>query len=210
VDEKLYQMKKLMIFPFSGTGIEALDCLGDEWSCTGFISDDPQWIGKNYFGIPIYDRSRLLTDNETYVLAVPGSPDSFLKREEIITALNIPDDKLAIVIHPKAAVGSHVKLGFNALIMAGVVITSNAMIGNHVCVLPNTTIHHDSVIEDYTLIGGNVLVAGNVTISKNCYIGAGTNIKNGVTIAAKTLVGLGSNVISDIIDKKIVFGNPAK
>jgi sugar O-acyltransferase (sialic acid O-acetyltransferase NeuD family) len=200
--------ERLLIFPFNGNGIEALDCLDfDKYDFVGFVDDD---VRKKSSQFDIFPRSILEKYKELKVLAVPGSPATYMNRESIISALNLAPSRYATVIHPGANIGRDVCFGYNCLIMAGVVITSNARLHNHVCILPNSVIHHDVVVDDYNLIGSNVVIAGGTTIGKNCYVGSGTNIKNGVEIGARTLIGLGSNVVKSIPGDSIVAGNPAR
>lgn len=201
--------KKLVIFPFNGNGIEALDCISfDEYDFIGFIDDDSHKYSSDY---QIFNRDILLKDKELKILAVPGGPDSFRSRKEIISSLSISDrERFTSVIHPHANIGKNVQIGINCLIMAGVVLTSNAKIGDHVCVLPNSVIHHDSVVGDYTLIGSNVVVAGGTEIGVNCYIGSGTNIINNTSIGSHTLVGLGSNILKEVGRDSKMVGNPAR
>lgn len=201
--------KKLLIFPFNGNGIEALDCISfDDFELVGFVDDDPQKKSEQY---EIHTREILLKYEEFYVLAVPGSAASFRKRKEIITSLGIKNlGRYITAIHPDASIGRNVEIGANCLIMAGVVITSNARIKNHVCVLPNTVIHHDSVVNDYTLIGSNVVVAGGTSIGESCYIGSGTNIINNISIGDLSLVGLGSNILKNVPGNAKMVGNPAR
>src|SRR5206468_1163223 len=98
----------------------------------GFIDDE---IKRNNT-YQIYSRD-ILKKKEFKVLAVPGSPVTFFKRIEIIQSLKISIDRYVTIIHPQAFIGNNVKIGYNCLIMSGVVLTSNTMIGNHVCILPN-------------------------------------------------------------------------
>lgn len=201
-------MKKLIIFPFNGNGIEALDCIDDnEYDFMGFIDDNTTVTSSTY---EIFPRTILRKHPEIFMLAVPGSYQSYKKRAAIISSLEISKERFITVIHPKATVGKHVQIGYNCLIMAGVVITSNAKLHNHICILPNSVIHHDVNIEDYTLIGSNVLIAGSTNIGVNCYIGSGSNIINGIHVGERTLVGLGSNVLKSVPENSKVAGNPAK
>ena len=183
-------MKQLLIFPYNGNGLEALDCLGNEYEFIGFIDDTPEKQGKNKLGFEVFTRGAINKFPNAQILAVPGSPSSYLLRKKIIGDLTIPERKLASVIHPKATISKFAKIAHNVLIMSGVVITSNAVIGNHVCILPNSVIHHDTVIGNYTLIGANVTVAGHTIVGESCYIGSGTSVINGVTIGNNTLVGM--------------------
>ena len=203
-------MEKLFIFPFNGNGLEAVDCIQGQYEFIGFIDDTIEKQGKHEYGFEVFDREILNQFPEAKVLLVPGSSISFPIRNKIISSLNIETKNLATLIHPSASVSPFVKIGYNVLIMAGVVITSNSVIGNHVCILPNTVIHHDSNIGNYTMIGSNVTVAGNSEVGEYCYIGSGTSITNGIEIGDNTLVGIGSNVIKSIKSNSKVVGNPAK
>ncbi len=203
-------MEQLLIFPYSGNGLEALGCLGDHYVLVGFIDDTPEKQGKNKLGFDVFGREAIHNYPQAKILAVPGSPASYTIRKKIIGDLNIPEERFASVIHPAASVSPLAQIGRNVLIMAGVVITSNAVIGDHVCILPNSVVHHDSSVGDYTLIGSNVTVAGNTTIGQHCYIGSGTSIINGISIGEKSLVGMGTNVIKSLAASSKAVGNPAR
>jgi sugar O-acyltransferase (sialic acid O-acetyltransferase NeuD family) len=201
-------LKKLVIFPFNGNGMEALDCLDPEqYDFIGFIDDHPPQTQEQY---PIFPRKLLAEHPEFHILAVPGSATSFRKRKEIIGSLAISPNRFITAIHPKASIGKNVKIGYNCLIMAGVVLTSNAVVKNHVCILPNTVIHHDTEINDYSIIGSNVVIAGRTIIGGNCYIGSGSNIINDIHIGDCSLVGLGGNIIKTVSHNSKMVGNPAR
>jgi sugar O-acyltransferase (sialic acid O-acetyltransferase NeuD family) len=200
-------MKKLMIFPLNGNGIEALDCINlEEYEFLGFIDDN---VEKRYRDYKVFPRETIKKQEDVFILAVPGSWLSFKERANLINSLEIDKRRFINAIHPRAAIGRNVEIGYNCLIMAGVVITSNARLDNHICILPNSVIHHDVFIDSYTLIGSNVLIAGGTSIGSNCYIGSGSNLINGIHIGDSTLIGLGSNVVKSIPAHSKVAGNPA-
>lgn len=203
-------MEKLLIFPFNGNGLEAVDCIQGQYELIGFIDDTPEKQGKTKFGFLVFGRDIIEKYLDAKILAVPGSPQTFRQRHKIINGLHIPKNRFATVIHPKASISPMANIGKNVLLMAGVVVTSNAVISDHVCILPNSVIHHDSIVGEYTLIGSNVLVAGNVTVGENCYIGSGSSIINGIEIGNGSLLGLGTNLIKSIPANSKVVGNPAK
>ena len=203
-------MEDILIFPYSGTAVEALDCLDTQWNCVGFISDDVEVIGTKKFGIEIFRRDGFKKFRNARVLAVHGSPASFLQREDILLSLGVEPERFATVIHPKSSISKNAKIGRNVLIMAGVVVAANAILGDHVVVLPNAVIHHDSHIEDLTLIGANVTIAGGVKVGRNSYIGAASSIKNGIQLGEKMLVGMGANVVSSFSERATIAGNPAR
>ena len=200
--------KKLVIFPFNGNGIEALDCISfEEYDFVGFVDDDSSKKSDEY---ELHTRDILQKYDDLHVLAVPGSSTSFRQRKDNISSLEIKKDRFITAMHPKASIGRNVKIGVNCLFMAGVVLTSNVCINDHVIILPNTVIHHDSMVDDYTLIGSNVVIAGGTTIGKCCYVGSGSNIINGISIGDASLIGLGSNIVRSVPNYAKMVGNPAR
>ena len=202
--------RPLLIFPCNGNGIEALHCLGQDHRMVGFVDDTPAKCAAPAHGHAVMSRGALDEWPEALVLAVPGGPNSYRSRAELIRGLNLDDDRWARVIHPTACISPLARIGCNVLIMAGVVITSNAVIGDHVCVLPNTVIHHDARIGDWSLVGSNVTVAGSTVVGENCYIGSGSSLMNNLEIGDGTLVGLGSVVIRSTAPGSRVAGCPAR
>ena len=203
-------MENLFIFPVNGNGLEAIACIDDKFRFLGFIDDTKEKQGKHEYGFSVYSREELTKFPKAKVLAVPGSPTSYLYRDDIINQLNLNQEDFTQIIHPDAIVSPFAKIGYNVLIMAGVVITSNAIIGNHVCILPNTVIHHDCQIGNYTLIGSNVSIAGHTKVGEKCYIGSGSYLINNIEIGNETLIGIGSNIIKSVGNKKKVVGNQGR
>jgi sugar O-acyltransferase (sialic acid O-acetyltransferase NeuD family) len=202
--------KKLFIFPSSGNGLEALDCLSDEYQFMGFIDDDLQKQKTTVVGHTVFPREILLQHPDSYLLAVVGGPLNYLKRAEIINSFQLPVTRFAQLIHPKAIISKYATIGYNTLIMAGVVVNIDATLNNHVIIMPNTVIHHEVLIEDYTIIGSGVIIAGNTHIGNNCYVASGSNLTNSISVGEKTMIGLGSNVLNDVESHQKIAGNPAR
>ncbi len=203
-------MDQILIFPHNGNGLEALDCLGGNFELVGFIDDETPKQGRHANGYEVFSRDALQKYPQAKVLAVPGSPWTFLEREKIIQGLGIPAQRFVTVVHPKACISPLAKIGKNVLIMAGVVITGNAVIGDHVCLLPNSVIHHDVEVGDYSMIASNSTVAGYAKIGRNCYLGAGVSVSNRVSIGDRSLVGIAANVIRPVPANSTVVGNPSR
>ena len=202
-------MERIFLFPCNGNSIEAIECIEDQYHMAGFIDDSAAKQGLFIFGYEVFTRAVMNSVSDAKILAVPGRPENYLQRKSVIDSLGVPDHRYASVQHRSAAISKLSKIGFNTLIMAGVVITANVIIGNQVCILPNTVIHHDAIIGDYTLVGSNVTVAGYVKIGLNSYIGSGSTIKNNVSVGDRTMIGISSNVVQSIPAGCVAFGNPA-
>ena len=203
-------MTKILIFPHNGNGLEALDGLRENYELVGFVDDELPKQGRHAGGYDVFSREAFARYPEAKILAVPGSPWTFRERKKIIEGLGIAGERFATVIHPRASVSPLAKIGKNALIMAGVVVTSNARIGDHVCILPNSVIHHDVEVGDFTMIAANVTLAGYAKVGKNCYLGSAVSVSNRVEIGDGTMVGMAANVIRSVPANSTVVGNPAK
>jgi len=209
--------EKIILFPFGGNAREALGVILDInraqklWDVVGFLDDNPELKGKTCEKAKVLGGREILTKYpDAKVLAVPGNPENYLGRKDLISRLGLSEKRFASVIHPSACVFPGAHVGFNTLLSPNVVISCNARIGNHCVVLSNTVVAHDSSVADYCCLGANVSVAGNVVIESSCYIGAGANIRGGVTIGERSLVGMGSTVIGSVKKETVAVGNPAK
>ena len=209
-------MIDLLLFPFGGNAREALiaalaqNNVKPTWNILGFIDDNEALWGKQSCGISVLGgRSKVKEIPSALILAVPGRPDNFRKRDRIIEILGLSIDRFAIVIDPSVRIAPDVTIGRNTVLMANVVVSASAQIGQHCVVLPNTVIAHDSVIEDYAVIGSNVTISGSCKIGRSCYIGSGSRVKDHRSIGAGSLIGIGSNVIEDVTENVVVVGNPA-
>lgn len=111
---------------------------------------------------------------------------------------------------PKGGVwiGDRVWVGCNTTIMRG--MKTDTHIGNDVKIAQMVNIGHDSIIASGVRICVGTEMGGYTKIGKNSYISMGVTIRNRAKIGEYTLIGQGSNVVSDIPDNVIAYGNPCK
>lgn len=209
--------EQLLIFPFGGNAREALLSVlainqrQKEWDILGFVDDDPARQGRECCGVRVLGGRELLARHPSArVLAVPGNPQNFQRRMEIIGGLQVAEERFATIVHPTAVLSPDAVIGANTIVMANVVLSCGVTVGRHCVILPNTVISHDSSVGDGSCLGSNISVSGTVRIGASCYIGSGTRMRENIAIGAGTLIGLGSNVVSDIGEGVVAVGNPAK
>jgi len=210
-------IKKLLLFPFNGNAreaasvVEAINRQQETWQLLGFIDDDPKKQGLRFGDYSVLGgREHLERDKDTFVLAVPGRPETFRQRQALIASLNMAPERFVSIIHPTASIGIDCTVGGNTLLMANVVLTANVSVGQSVVILPNTVIAHDSTLGDYCLVGASVSVSGGVTVGKNCYLGSGARIIQEASIGERSLIGLGAVVINNVAAGSVMAGNPAR
>lgn len=108
--------------------------------------------------------------------------------------------------------------------MGGIVIGDDVFINSHCDVV--TAVKGSTIIEDNVILGQRVIVGhdshihrnvsvmnsvilnGYVTVKERTYIGTGAIIRNRVTVGEHCLIGMGSNVVKDIPDNVVAYGNP--
>lgn len=112
------------------------------------------------------------------------------------------------LIKPKEGliINDHTWIGSNSVICAG--LERDTYIGKNVKIGILCVIGHDVVIEDGVQIMNGTQIAGFAQIGKKTFIGLGSHIRNRVKIGAGSIIGMGSNVVSDIPDNVIAYGNP--
>ncbi len=210
-------MKDLIIFPFGGNAREALitiDRLNENnktWNVLGFVDDDESRHGSVFEGIEvvggreIFDRFK-----SAFVLAVPGSPQSYLLRENLINSLKISPERWATIIDPSVVISRSAHIGMNVLVMANVFLSSQVRVGNHCVLLPQSVISHEAVIGDYAMIGSNCSVSGGCKIGRSSYLGSGSRLKENVVIGDRSLIGLGSVVLKNTQPDSVFVGVPAR
>ena len=104
--------------------------------------------------------------------------------------------------------GKGIWVGCNSVILNG--YERPTALGNYVKVSSLTKIGHDSIIGAYTRIASGVMIAGYVEIGKRSFIGQGVKIKERLKVGNCTIIGQGANVLKDVPDNVIAFGNPCK
>jgi sugar O-acyltransferase (sialic acid O-acetyltransferase NeuD family) len=105
-------------------------------------------------------------------------------------------------IHPTA------ELGAGVIIYPGVRIMRNVRLGDNVIILPNSVISHDCIIESYSIINSGVILNGHVQCGRNCFIGAGTQIRENVCLIDGCTIGMGSLILNSINETGLYYGKP--
>jgi sugar O-acyltransferase (sialic acid O-acetyltransferase NeuD family) len=128
-------------------------------------------------------------------------------RVKVAQLIKSKNKKIRNVIHPTASIGQKVTIGEGNFIARNVSINPLASISNYCILNTGCIVEHECVINQGVHVAP---VAGNVTVGENTFIGANAVIKQGITIGKNVVIGAGSVVLKDVLDHKIVVGNPAK
>lgn len=86
------------------------------------------------------------------------------------------------IIHPSASVSQSARIGRGTIINRLVSIGYDTIIGNHCLINRGCTIGHHCKLDEGVTLGPGVNIAGNVQIGKRTLIGMGSNIIQNVII----------------------------
>ncbi|HEU0072344.1 MAG TPA: acetyltransferase [Alphaproteobacteria bacterium] len=210
----------LIILGVGGNSLSILDAVeeinrlsanGPVYDLRGFLDDLPENSGKTVLGYPVLGA---LADAHKHAdckfINGIASPESYKKKPDIVARIGIPRDRYETVIHPRAAISPHCKIGVGTAIMANSVICAEVEIGDHVIILQNTVVDHHSTIGDFATLSSGISLLGFTNIGRNAFIGGAAAVRSYITIGDNALVGMSSVVVKDVAADSIVAGNPAR
>lgn len=131
-------------------------------------------------------------------------------RKNLSKSLNIPTERFATLIHPKAIISRTANIQNGTVVMAGAVVNANTEIGNHCIINTNAVVEHDNKLHDYVHISPNATLAGTVSVGTGSQIGAGATIIQNKHVGKWCIVGAGGVVTRSVDDSLTVVGIPAK
>ncbi len=211
--------KKVLIIGGEGNGGVIASAIIDmnkkgynEYELAGYLNDYEK-AGTLIHGYPVMgklDEAHEFAGKGYYFMWAVHMIGHGKKRRDLYHKLDIPEDKLANIIHPNAFVAD------NVVIEPGVFVMANSYIG------PGTT------LRKCTLVMANCVVGHNDDIGELCHLSAGCNVSSYIKIGYASDIGLGAAVLEkrkignysvlganslltrDIGDSVIYVGSPAR
>lgn len=203
--------KKLAIVGASGHGLvvaESAERMG-AWENIEFYDDAfPEKESNPPFPIQGTITQATNLDPLIYDLALGiGNNSTRFNLAKKLQAIALP---LPTIIDPTSTISQYAKVGEGAFIAPGAIINARASIGSFCIVNTHAVIEHDCYILEAAHISPNAAVGGTVSIGKRTWVGIGSCIRNNLSIGDDCVIGAGSVVVSNIPDKDLAYGNPAK
>lgn len=118
--------------------------------------------------------------------------------------------KMVSVVHSRAVVSAHSRIGAGCIIVAGAVINIGTSLGDAVIVNTGAGVDHDCSIGDGVHISPGAHLGGAVAVGECGWIGIGASVRHQISIGANTVVGAGAVVVSNLAADLIAYGCPAK
>jgi len=203
-------MKRLWILGSGGHAHVVIDtarAIGD-FEIAGILDDDPRRLGTHVSGVevvgPITRESVVRFGIERAVIAVGANRARFgiAARLEGTVAWTT-------LVHPRAYVAAHTRLGAGTVVFAGAVVQPGARLGDHVILNTHCSVDHDGAIGDFAHIAPGAHLAGDVRVGPGAFVGLNVGIVPGIDVGEWATVGAGAIVLRDVAPRSTVVGVPA-
>lgn len=193
--------------------VEAVNAASDVplWNALGVVDDGPAEVHLSRLHARGYQHLGGLEKIDAYpasaVVIAIGAP---VVRARIAAALDAAAVDYATLVHPRAVVGSQVRLAPGVVVCSGAQISTNVEIGAHGHVNPGAIIGHDTILSEVVSVNPGAVISGEVQVGAFTLIGAGATVLQGVCIGEEVRVGASACVTKDIAAGMTVKGVPAR
>lgn len=202
-------MKRLAILGASGHGKVIADAaLLSEWDDVVFY-DDAWPSRKTNAAWPVVGDTKALLEGLSRVEGVIVAIGDNSIRQEKSFQLKQALLPLVSVIHPKAIISKHTKIGNGCFIAASAVVNADSTIGEFSIINTAAVIEHDCHIGTACHISPSASLAGGIVAGERTWIGINATLRQLVKLGDDVIVGAGSVVIEDVQSGTTVVGNPA-
>jgi sugar O-acyltransferase (sialic acid O-acetyltransferase NeuD family) len=183
------------------------------YKVVAFVVDREYRKENSFLGLPVIDSEDLASKYPSskfkmfIALSYVEMNQVRAKKYELMKGLGY---ELVSYISSKCTFLSETAAGDNCLILEDNTIQPFVKLGNNVTLWSGNHIGHDSVIGDHCFITSHVVVSGHVHINPYCFIGVNATLRNSITIAESTLIGAGSIIMKDTVEKGVYLPERAK
>lgn len=147
-----------------------------------------------------------LADFDGVIVAI-GNCASRWQLHDRLRAAGAP---LATIVHPRAWVSPHARVGAGSVVMAGSVLQFGAQVGEAAIINTGATVDHDCVIGDGVHLCPGTHLGGRVHVGRLSWVGIGTSVRQGIHIGESVTIGAGAAVVEDVADGTTAVGVPAR
>lgn len=156
--------------------------------------------------IPYIGNDNNLTNYDSILLTIGDvkARRKFINKDDIIK------ENIKKFVFRDCKISNLNDIGDGTIICANSFISTNVEISKFCFINVFSYIAHDCILGENVVVSPRVTICGNVTIGNDTFIGAGAIIKQGINVGSNVIIGAGAVVVSDVKDKEIVVGVPAK
>lgn len=205
-------MKKIVIFGCGGHAKVVLDVISatGEFRPAAFFDSNPKSTTWN--DCPVFSNLKDLSDysqaNSLHYAAI-AIGNNEVRHKYCLEAESL-GFRLPVLCHTSALISPTAQIGDGTVVMPQVVINAASKIGSGCIINTGSIIEHDCSIGAFSHIAPGAVLCGGVSVGERVLFGAGSVAIPLMKIGDHVTLGAGSIVVSDIPEKTLAMGNPAK
>lgn len=180
------------------------------WKVLAFA--DQTLAGGQLTGVPVLsgevdDIARVAAREAAAVIVAIGSNAA---RRRLQLALQAAGTELAVVVHPTAVMLGGAQVGEGSVVLARAMIGVDCRVGRGAIVNSGVLVEHDGYLGDFSHLSPGVATGGEVRVGEGAHLGVGVSVRNRACIGEWSIVGVGAAVVTDLPDRIIAYGVPAR
>ena len=176
------------------------------------ILDLPEKVGENILGYEILgsdtDIPKYANQGFSFLLTIGHMGDPKI-RIKLFQNILMNKGLLPVIISPLAYVSKYANIEPGSIIMHHAIVNAGAKIGKNCIINNKVLVEHDVNIKSQTHISTGAIVNGGVEIDEGCFVGSASVIKNNLYISKNIVLGAGTTVTKDLVEKGVYVGCPA-
>ncbi len=191
--------------------IKDMSLAGNPIMLAGFLNDHCV-PGTLIHNIPVLGRIQdwKTLNDEYFFHPALHKVKQMIERKKLLLQLEIPNQRIASLIHPTAVIADNTKIQHGTLICSYVTIQPGANIGAFNSIRAGANIGHEAVTEDFCYIGPNATMTGKSRLKEGAHLGPNAVITDGITLQNFCIAGAGSAIMQETTPFSIYIGNPAR
>jgi sugar O-acyltransferase (sialic acid O-acetyltransferase NeuD family) len=183
----------------------------DEWSVEGYLNDrmakGGDLEGHSVLG-KLSDVQQFIDQGYHFIYTIYRI-DGQDMRIALFESLQIPDDRLATFIHPKAYVAGNVEIGPGSVVMPNASVSPGTRLGRSCLVMTGAVIGHNSEVGDYCHFAAQCCLGAYSKVGKGVHIGINASVRENLTLGDRSTLAMGGVLLSDMEADEIWSGIPA-
>jgi len=174
----------------------------------GYLDDAPTLRGQSRLGLPILGPLEQLdgVPHDGVIVAVGDNAT----RQKLYEQLRQRGERFATGVHPRSVIASDVQVGPGTMVCAGAIVNPGSVVGQNVILNTGCSVDHHNCIGDHVHIAPGAHLGGDVSIGEGTLVGIGATVMPQRQVGDWAVVGAGSVVHSDLPDKVVAAGFPAR
>jgi sugar O-acyltransferase (sialic acid O-acetyltransferase NeuD family) len=205
--------RDVIIFGAGGHALVVADAVR---ACGGTVvghvdTVSPERKGQLLNGVPIIgDLDELLAEVAGSGAGVAFGFGDCAARYALMRQLSEYNIELLTIIHPAAIVSRFAEIGRGGYVGPQAVVEAQVRIGEGAIINCGACICHECRVGNAVTVCPGVMIGGKTRIGDRTWLGIGATLLDKVSVGAECVVGAGAVVVSDLPDRVLAVGVPAR